>query len=324
MNSYDKFLEKDMEDLIILSPEKYIGESGLKLIKRQYSTKNYRFDLLFEDRHEAKLIIEIQRGTLDRNHTYKILDYYDEYKLNNPKDFVELMVIANRVTTERRERLNAHGISFREIPESVFLDDPNYKKYTHEKSKLRVNSSLKHKQKTNKANHSIGIIDTETIKKETNTLFRQNQIEINGADIYYAFQKSWNKDGMKDGIAYFSRSSNTLLVIPGDIVQQYLVNPIFEKSPTGYSYKNKYKDLEHNRGRINLQFIIEDDNLAVYIMPLKKHGILKIKIMTLTKKYWPQISTTGNLERKIINTIIELSRNKKDFENITIYQNLNQ
>ena len=109
--------EKIMEDAISSEPEKYLGEKGLRLVARQYSIGSYVFDLLFEDRHGARLIVELQKGTLDRNHTYKILDYYDEYKMKNPKAFIELMVIANKIPYERRKRLDSHGISWREIPD---------------------------------------------------------------------------------------------------------------------------------------------------------------------------------------------------------------
>ena len=111
--------EKDMEDAIAANPEKYIEEE-LTLISRQYRIGKYIFDLLFEDRHGSKLIVELQKGTLDRNHTYKILDYFDEYKDKNPEDFVELMVIANKIPRERRDRLSSYGISFKEISESEF------------------------------------------------------------------------------------------------------------------------------------------------------------------------------------------------------------
>jgi RecB family endonuclease NucS len=67
--------EKIMEDAICNDPERYIGEKGLKLIARQYSIGTYRFDLLFEDSHGKSLIVEIQKGKLNREHTYKILDY---------------------------------------------------------------------------------------------------------------------------------------------------------------------------------------------------------------------------------------------------------
>lgn len=102
--------EKDMEDAISVDPEKYLGEKGLKLIARQYSIGNYRFDLLFEDRHGAKLIVEIQKGTLDREHHHKIQDYYEEYKVENPDEFVDLMVIANRIPYERRRKLFYLGV----------------------------------------------------------------------------------------------------------------------------------------------------------------------------------------------------------------------
>lgn len=114
------FLEKDMENAIVENPGKYLDEEGLKLISRQYRIGNYIFDLLFEDKYGSKIIVEIQRGTLDRNHTYKILDYYHEYKEGNPNSYVELFVIANIIPVERKRRLNDLGISYKEIPVSDF------------------------------------------------------------------------------------------------------------------------------------------------------------------------------------------------------------
>ena len=136
MRVNDQLLEEDMENLIGSNPAKYLEEEGLDLLQRQYTVGNYRFDLLFQDRHGAKLIVEIQRGTLDRNHTYKILDYYDEYKSRNPKEFVELMVVANKITSERRNRLRSYGISFKEIPESVFLGDKKDKMHSEDLTDL--------------------------------------------------------------------------------------------------------------------------------------------------------------------------------------------
>jgi hypothetical protein len=81
----------------------------------------HRFDLLFEDRHGQKLIVELQKGTLDREHHHKIQDYYEEYKVNHPKEFVDLMVIANRIPYERRRKLSYLGVEYREISESEFI-----------------------------------------------------------------------------------------------------------------------------------------------------------------------------------------------------------
>lgn len=110
-----------MEDAIVEKPGKYIGEKNLKLVARQYRMGNYIFDLLFEDRHGGKLIVEIQKGTLDRTHTYKILDYYHEYKEKNPKDFVDIMVVANIIPAERKKRLRDLGIEYKELSENVFI-----------------------------------------------------------------------------------------------------------------------------------------------------------------------------------------------------------
>jgi hypothetical protein len=114
--------EKDMEDAIVNNPKRYLGEDGLELLSRQYRIGGYIFDLLFHDRHGAKLIVEIQKGTLDRSHTYKIMDYYHGYRDQNPKEFIELMIVANIIPEERKKRLREWGIEFREIPESEFID----------------------------------------------------------------------------------------------------------------------------------------------------------------------------------------------------------
>lgn len=75
-----------MEDQIAKDPEKFLGEEGLSLVERQTRVGTYIFDLLFKDRHGGKLIVEIQKGTLDRPHTYKIMDYYQEYKDRHPTE----------------------------------------------------------------------------------------------------------------------------------------------------------------------------------------------------------------------------------------------
>jgi len=90
-----KLTEKDMEDLIVLTPKRYINEDGLKLVARQYRIGKYIFDLLFEDRYKSKLLVEIQKGTLDRNHTYKILDYYDCCKCDSIGKEREIIFLGN-------------------------------------------------------------------------------------------------------------------------------------------------------------------------------------------------------------------------------------
>lgn len=115
------FTEKAMEDMIAGNPSQFLGESGLKLLGRQFRVGKFIFDLLFEDRSGGKLIVEIQKGTLDRSHMFKVLDYYHEYKEKHPREFVEVMVVANIIPAERKGRLAREGVSYREIPESEFL-----------------------------------------------------------------------------------------------------------------------------------------------------------------------------------------------------------
>jgi len=145
--------EKDMEEQIAKYPEKFLGERGLVVVERQYRIGSYIFDLIFKDKHGAKLIVEIQKGTLDRNHTYKILDYYDEYRESNPNEFIEIMVVANQISAERKKRLHSLGVEFRELPvllfESVVTSEstdedsiPQKKKQTQASSSVEQNDSL--------------------------------------------------------------------------------------------------------------------------------------------------------------------------------------
>jgi uncharacterized RDD family membrane protein YckC len=115
--------ESDMEDAIAAEPEKFLGKSGLKLVARQYRVGRYVFGLLFEEAHGAKVIVEVQLGALDRYHTYKVSDYYDEYKEGHLGEFIEVMVAANRVPYTCRRRLRALGVSWREIPAESFIGD---------------------------------------------------------------------------------------------------------------------------------------------------------------------------------------------------------
>ena len=112
--------ESAMEDQIAQSPERFLREPGLQLVGRQVRVGQYRFDLMFTDRHGTRLIVELQNGTLDRNHLYKILDYYDAYKERNPTEFVDVMIIANIIPAERKRRLHDRGIAFLELPMDRF------------------------------------------------------------------------------------------------------------------------------------------------------------------------------------------------------------
>lgn len=108
-----------MADVVIGHTEELLGEP-LTLLERNYRIGRYEIDLLFQDRHGGKLIVELQRGSLDRTHLYKVLDYYDDYKDRHPQEFVEVMVVANLISPERMARMARRGIAYKEISEEVF------------------------------------------------------------------------------------------------------------------------------------------------------------------------------------------------------------
>ena len=79
------FTEDQMADVVVANSQELLGEA-LTLIARKHWIGRYELDLLFQDRQGGHLIVELQRGALDRYHLYKVLDYYDEYKDRNPGD----------------------------------------------------------------------------------------------------------------------------------------------------------------------------------------------------------------------------------------------
>jgi hypothetical protein len=111
--------EKDMEDLIAKEPEIFI-EPGLKLLGRQVYKHGRRFDLLFQDKFERLLLVEIKKGVVTREAVGQILEYYGLPKQEQTAP-IELMLIGNVIPSERRIALEHTGVVVKEIPESVFL-----------------------------------------------------------------------------------------------------------------------------------------------------------------------------------------------------------
>jgi len=112
--------EKDMEDQIFNDPERLIGEPGLVQIQRQINLDGYKADILFEDSNGAHLLVELQKGGLDRTHIWKILDYGFRLKKQNGQKQIRLMVIANKISNKQIETLNHLGVEYRELPDSEF------------------------------------------------------------------------------------------------------------------------------------------------------------------------------------------------------------
>ncbi len=112
--------EKLMEDLIADYPHEFI-EEGLSLIERQSVYCGRRIDLLFRDKFNRLLIVEIKRGTLTREDIGQIHEYYGIIKNERPRENLELMFIANVIPPERKRLLEDMGVNFKEISEDRFL-----------------------------------------------------------------------------------------------------------------------------------------------------------------------------------------------------------
>jgi len=227
--------EKIMEDAICNNPEKYLGEKGLKFISQQFRIGTYIFDLVFEDRHGAKVIVEVQKGTLDRYHTYKILDYYHEYKEQNPQEFIELMVVANSIPKERRKRLSDWGVDCKEIPESEFLEQSNI---------ITQESTEMHKNQT-----------SQVVKLNPETIGNPKMLLIN-------FQKALNKcdKDIQDLFWYLEKETDHFCA------KKYTTNT------PNYCIKKRYIfcafTLLPNKGMIRIQLRVDNNDLSSKIIDL--------------------------------------------------------
>jgi hypothetical protein len=108
-------LEKDIENLIAQNPDIFFPNSGFKLIGQQVKLGRCYADIMFEDSHKRKVIVEVKRGILSRDASGQVMEYYGLLKNENPEDFVELILCANIIPPERKKFLETIGIECKEL-----------------------------------------------------------------------------------------------------------------------------------------------------------------------------------------------------------------
>ena len=111
--------ERHLEEILAKYPE--LIEEGLTLKGRQANIKGKLIDLLFEDRHGQKLIVELKKGTILREHIGQIMDY-EGYLLSPEDPNIRVMLIGNPVPPNFRRSLEHHGFKWREITLSHLSD----------------------------------------------------------------------------------------------------------------------------------------------------------------------------------------------------------
>lgn len=128
-------LEKDIENLIALYPERFFPDQGFTLVGQQVSLGKCRVDLIFKDKHKRAIIIEVKRGILGREAAGQIIEYYGLLKQENSNEIVELILCANTIPAERKMFLERVGIECKEVGVALianlarecnyrFLDEP--------------------------------------------------------------------------------------------------------------------------------------------------------------------------------------------------------
>lgn len=108
-------LEKDIENLIARHPNEFFPNSGFMLIGQQVKLGKCFADIIFEDKHKRKVIVEVKRGILSRDASGQVMEYYGLLKQQSPDDIVELILCANIIPSERRTFLENVGIECKEL-----------------------------------------------------------------------------------------------------------------------------------------------------------------------------------------------------------------
>ena len=117
----NNFSEKFFELLFEKHPNKFLGED-LVFIETPSEIHRLIPDSLFATKDGNYVVLEIQKGRLDRNHSYKLLDYRDKIEARlsqNDKPInirMVVVVIGDDCTLERKSFLEKYNIELKLLP----------------------------------------------------------------------------------------------------------------------------------------------------------------------------------------------------------------
>lgn len=187
-------LEKDIENLIAKYPDEFFPSSGFKLLGQQVRLGKCFADIIFEDKYNRKVIIEVKRGILSRDASGQVMEYYGLLKNEEPESIVELILCANIIPAERRTFLETTGIECKELGINrlnEIASKYNYKYLDSKGSKVLENktSSLSEANRVwifqanpNRYDILNALADNE-IGTEKHWLVNQHKNEISAGDI---------------------------------------------------------------------------------------------------------------------------------------------
>jgi hypothetical protein len=108
-------LERDMEELIAQHPEEFFPRHDFKLVGRQGSFPAVgRYDLLFEDSHGMKILMELKAVPARYVDADQLAKYNDALKSSGQKGII-LWLVATSIQHSVREFLETVGIEHSEI-----------------------------------------------------------------------------------------------------------------------------------------------------------------------------------------------------------------
>ncbi len=107
--------EKDIENLLARYPEEFFPGEGLTLNGQQVRLGNCYADLIFTDKHDRRIIVEVKLGLLRREGAGQIMEYYGLLKQQEPDKIIELVLCANTIPPERKTFLEQAGIECKEL-----------------------------------------------------------------------------------------------------------------------------------------------------------------------------------------------------------------
>jgi hypothetical protein len=156
-------LEKHFEDVLCKYPA--LIESGLEFIDRQINVGGKFADLLFEDRFGQKLLVELKKGVIKREHMAQLLEYEGHF-LSSENPDIRVMLIGNRVPPNISKALDHHGFEWKEISEEALKEHLQmnndhgllpFFENTVEKPPLRVSTTPNESKKSSNRGSSRGL-----------------------------------------------------------------------------------------------------------------------------------------------------------------------
>lgn len=105
-------LEREFEDIICKYPE--LIEDGLVFEGRQVCVDRKFIDIVFKDKNEQTLIIELKAGVGKRKDVAQLLDYAG-YTIASDDKPVRIMLVANRIPGNFKYSFDYFGFEYKEI-----------------------------------------------------------------------------------------------------------------------------------------------------------------------------------------------------------------